>query len=147
MKYILLKSKAKQGILESSGMFFASNLTMQYYNAILHCNIAMQYYNAMIKIWCASSRSNHNMWVNFPDITLNLKDTVKSNSPYRIIKQIPNDVNKRIFSHSTDLSSFHSPAPFYKNALNHNHYNTKMKYSPDPTNNSSSPPWMKHHMV
>ena len=41
------------------------------------------------------------------------------NHPPSIIKQIPNSVNKRISSLSSDQSSFDSSAPFYENALHH----------------------------
>ena len=89
----------------------------------------------------------NNHIVNFLDITLNLQEETffpyrkpnndplyvdsRSNHPPSIIKHIPEAINKRISTLSSDQTSFNLSAPFYQNALRRSNYNTTLQYSAD----------------
>ena len=85
--------------------------------------------------------------MNFLDVTLNLQEETfspyrkpnndplyvdsRSNHPPSIIKHIPEAINKRISTLSSDQTSFNLSAPFYQNALRRSNYNTVLQYSAD----------------
>ena len=91
----------------------------------------------------------NNHIVNFLDVTLNLQEETfspyrkpnndplyvdsRSNHPPSIIKHIPEAINKRISTLSSDQTSFNLSAPFYQNALRRSNYNTTLQYSADET--------------
>jgi hypothetical protein len=80
--------------------------------------------------------------VNFLDVTLNLQEETfspyrkpnndplyvdsRSNHPPSIIKRIPEAINKRISTLSSDQTTFNLSAPFYQNALCRSNYNTTL---------------------
>ena len=84
----------------------------------------------------------NNQIVNYLDVTLNLQTgrhsayrkpnndplyiDSRSNHPPSIIKHVPNSINKRISSLSSNQSSFDSAAPLYENALHRSNYNIKL---------------------
>ena len=85
--------------------------------------------------------------MNFLDVTLNLQEETfspyrkpnndplyvdsRSNHPPSIIKHIPEAINKRISTLSSDQTSFNLSIQLIQNALRRSNYNTTLQYSAD----------------
>ena len=91
--------------------------------------------------------------VNFLDVTLNLQTGrhqpytkpgntpqyvhIKSSHPPAILKQIPENINKRLAEISSDEAAFKSAVPIYQNALNKSGYKHILKYQEYPEKNDN----------
>jgi hypothetical protein len=63
----------------------------------------------------------------------------ESNHPPNIIKNIPESINRRLTTISSDETTFNHAIPAYKAALNNSGYTYNLKYDPPPsTNNNKS---------
>ena len=103
--------------------------------------------------------------INFLDVTLDLasgsyKPFMKpnnkilyvhqeSNHPPALLKNIPENINKRLTSISSSQKVFDDAIPTYQKALDESGYNHKLTYNPQPTRNRNrkrkviwyNPPW------
>ena len=93
--------------------------------------------------------------VDFLDITIDLRTGIHkpymkpnnsplyvhkdSNHPPSIVKNIPESINRRLSTISSDKTSFDQSAPEYQTALNNSGYKYKLNYNPPETTNNSTP--------
>ena len=73
----------------------------------------------------------------------------ESNHPLALLKNIPENINKRLTSISSSKKVFNDAIPPYQKALDESGYNHKHTYNPQPTRNRNrkrkviwyNPPW------